>query len=407
MTRRIAILHYASPPVVGGVESTIAHHARGLVELGYTVRVISGDGAVFDERVETHIEPLFGSKHPSVLAVKRELDAGSVSPAFEALIAQQSDALAATLAGCEVCIAHNIHTMNKNLPLTAALARLEGLRQVAWCHDLAWANAQYLPELHPGYPWDLLRQAWANTRYVTVSETRRGELAEMIGLDPAAIDVIVPGVDLARFLRWTPATEQIVGRLRLLDADRLLLLPARLTRRKNIALALQILAEMRQQSGEDVRLIITGPPGPHNPANPGYLGELLALRQTLALESAAHFLYELETPPFVPDDDTLADLYRLADALLFPSLQEGFGIPMLEAGLSRLPVFCADIPPLRETGQGDVTYFDPVETPPAVIAASILEQLAQDRAAQFQRRVRGAYRWGAIIRDRLVPLLRA
>ena len=46
----------------------------------------------------------------------------------------------------------------------------------------------------------------------------------------------------------------------------------------------------------------------------------------------------------------------LADSFLFTSRAEGFGIPILEAGLARLPVFCTDIPPFRESGQGDVTY---------------------------------------------------
>lgn len=48
MSKCVAILHYASPPVVGGVEITIAHHARELADLGYNVRVVSGSGESFD-----------------------------------------------------------------------------------------------------------------------------------------------------------------------------------------------------------------------------------------------------------------------------------------------------------------------------------------------------------------------
>src|SRR5262249_8609058 len=152
---------------------------------------------------------------------------------------------------------------------------------------------------------------------------------------------------------WTAETERLVNLLGLMDADGLLLLPARLTRRKNIALALRILAALREQSGRDFRLIVTGPPGPHNPKNRGYLDELIDLQDELGLENAAHFLYvygEAEDSPLVPDDDMLANFYQMADALLFPSTQEGFGIPVLEAGLVGIPAFCADIPPLRETG---------------------------------------------------------
>jgi glycosyltransferase involved in cell wall biosynthesis len=392
------------------VESTLADHARGLAALGYRVRIVSGAGAPFDPTIDVHIDPLFGSRDPAVLAVKRELDAGAVTAAFHDLVARQRNALRAALDGCEVVIAHNLHTLNKNLPLTCALLDLDLPRVIAWCHDLAWTNPQYQPELHPGYPWDVLRQIQPNTRYVTVSEPRRAELAELLGLNPADIDVIVPGIDVPRLLAWTPHLRDWEARLHLLDADGLLLLPARLTRRKNIAYALRVLAALRASDGRDYRLIVTGPPGPHNPANPGYLGELLALRAELGLNEAAHFLYELgadETGEggLLVDDDTMAALYRTADALLFPSTQEGFGIPMLEAGLAGLPIFCAAIPPLRATGGADAHYFDPIADAPEVTAAAIQRTLTAPGPAALRIRARQQYRWEAIIRDRIVPLI--
>ncbi len=404
MTKCIGILHYASPPGVGGVEVTIAHHAHHLTLLGYTVRVISGSGAPFNNHIDVYINPLFGSQHPDVLAVKRDLDSGIVPEAFEALVQHQLDALKIALDGCDVCIVHNIHTLNKNLPLTAALARIE-IPSIAWCHDLAWTNPQYLPELYDGYPWDLLRQVWANTHYVTVSEARREELATLLNVPPDFVDVIVPGVNPATFFHWTATTQQIVERLGLLDSDGILLLPARLTRRKNIGLALHVLHSLREHSGRDYRLIVTGPPGPHNPANPGYLGELLELRRTLNLQESAHFLYELADPPLIPDDDTMANLYQLADGLFFPSTQEGFGIPILEAGLAGIPVFCSDIPPFHQTAGEDALYFDPLNEPAEQIAARIHAILDNSSVVRLRIRVRREYRWEAIIRERLVPLL--
>jgi glycosyltransferase involved in cell wall biosynthesis len=407
---RIAILHYAGPPTVGGVESTIAYHARGLADLGYPVRVISGSGSPFDERVESRVDRLFGSTDPAVLRMKAELDAGNVTAAFESLVRQITEALRSALADCSVCIAHNVPTLHKNLALTTALASLAQERQfrlIAWCHDLAWTNAQYRAELHDGHPWNLLRQPWPGVRYVTVSDTRQAELAALLGIPASSTAVLVPGIDPARFFHWTPTTEDLAKRLRLLDADGLLLLPARLTRRKNIALALRILAEVRCQSRRDFRLIVTGPPGPHNPANPGYLGELLALRRDLGLEDAAHFVYTcgISGEPLIPDDDTTANLYQLSDALLFPSTQEGFGIPVLEAGIASLPAFCADIPALYATGRDDAYYFDPVNGDPADIAALILSVLDASSTYRLRVRVRQQYRWEALIRLRLLPLL--
>jgi glycosyltransferase involved in cell wall biosynthesis len=202
----IAILHYAGPPGIGGVESTIAYHARGLTQLGYSVRVVSGSGAAFAEGVDAYINPLFGSTDPRVLATKAQLDKGHVSPAFATLVDELAAALRSALADCSVCIAHNIPTLHKNLALTAALARLnaEGaIRVIAWCNDLAWTNPQYAPELHPGFPWDLLRCPWPNVSYVTISEPRRTELAALFNIAPGRIAVIVPGIDPARFWDWS------------------------------------------------------------------------------------------------------------------------------------------------------------------------------------------------------------
>lgn len=405
--KRIALLHYASAPTIGGVESLMTHHARALDRLGYSVTVVSGDGAPFDERIPVHINPLFSSQHPDVLALKRELDAGTVPPAFEALVARVSDALADALKACDVVVVHNAHTLNKHLALTVALSRMQHPRQIAYVHDIAWTNPQYLPELHDGFPWNLLRQPMPKVPYITVSEARCEELAGLLGIPRAQITLMTPGIDPARFLGWTLMLEDIEARLHLLDADGLLLLPARLTRRKNIALALRVVAALRETTGKDMRLIVTGPPGAHNPTNRSYFSDLLDLRASLGLTEGAHFLYELEDPPRLADDDTLAALFRTCDALLFPSTQEGFGIPVLEAGLAGLPVFCSDILPFRETGGADVTYFDPDRGDPRDIAANIADVLAHHPVSRLRVRVRQQYRWDTLVRDLLVPHLEA
>jgi glycosyltransferase involved in cell wall biosynthesis len=407
-----AILHYASAPIIGGVEATITHHARGLARLGYPVRVISGRGEPFPagENIAYSRHALFDSGHPDILALKKALDAGHVPDAFEAMVDQIASELRRTLAGCSAVIAHNVTSLNKNLALSKALEKLndEGIvRVIAWCHDLAWTNPQYQPELHPGEPWDALRRRWRGVEYVTVSEARREELAALLGMPLDEIHVVTPGVDAALMLGWTPLLSALDQRLRLLDADGLLLLPARLTRRKNIALALRILAAMREQSGGDYRLIVTGPPGPHNPTNPGYLGELLDLRRELDLVTSAHFLYECgeDDRPLLVDDATIAALYRTCDALLFPSEQEGFGMPVIEAGITGLPVFCASIPPLQRTGGADARYFDPKNDDPSLIARDILNFFETDASHRLKARARCHFRWEALIEHQIVPLV--
>ena len=89
-------------------------------------------------------------------------------------------------------------------------------------------------------------------------------------------------------------------------------------------MALHILTELRDQFPK-AALLVTGPEGPHNPANAAYRLNLLALRNKLKLQGAVHFLADV-TDTVIPDA-VIADFYRLADALLFPSREEGLAFP--------------------------------------------------------------------------------
>ncbi|MFO3795811.1 MAG: glycosyltransferase family 4 protein, partial [Anaerolineales bacterium] len=357
---RIALLHYSVPPVIGGVESVIAHQARWMVEDGHHVAVLAGRGGHFDERIAFIHLPLADSTHPQILALKRELDRGHLPPAFGEVVAVLKQELSRYLVESDVLIAHNVCSLHLNLALTAALWELfrESRRPalILWHHDLAWATPRYREELHAGYPWDLLRTPWPGAIQVTGSEMRRQELVALLGLNAEQITVIPNGVDIFGFLKLELSTQEYVRRMNLTQADPLLLLPVRITPRKNIELALRTLAALRSEFPQ-AQLLVTGPLGAHNPANIEYFARLKQLRGELGLERSAHFLAEI-TSEYVPDA-VIADFYRLADALFLPSYEEGFGIPILEAGLAGRPIFCSDIPPLRALGGKEVMYFSP------------------------------------------------
>lgn len=410
--KSVAILHYSAPPVVGGVESVLGQHSRLFADAGHAVRIVAGRGEAVDERVRFVHLPMADSRHPAVLAAKATLDTGQIPADFEQLVATLVVELQAALAGVDVLIVHNVCSLHKNLALTAALHRLcsqpAAPRLIAWHHDLAWLMAQYRPELHDGWPWNLLREEWPGVKrqHVAVSRLRQQEVARLFGLPPEAITVVPSGLDVDSFLKLEAETGRLVRQLGLLEAEPLLLLPVRITRRKNIELALRVLAALRPLF-PSAALVVTGPPGPHNPANQRYFDELRALRAELGLDASqkgpvAHFLAET-FDGYVPDD-VIADLYRLADALIVPSREEGFGIPVLEAGLVGLPIFCTDIPSLREIAGQQATYFSP-DGEPAAIAAMINGRLSADPVFQLRRQVRRYYTWEGIYTDRIKPLL--
>jgi glycosyltransferase involved in cell wall biosynthesis len=158
------------------------------------------------------------------------------------------------------------------------------------------------------------------------------------------------------------------------------------------------------------RLVVSGPPGPHNPTNAAYLAQLKQVQHESGAGDSVVFLYEVFTDtagqPRPVSDAMLADLYKLADGLLMPSRSEGFGIPIVEAGLAGIPIFCSDIAPFRETAGDAALYLDSA-VPPAATAARIAAALQGDARAQLRRRVRRSYTWDAIYRRAIVPLLDA
>ena len=402
---KIALLHYSSPPTVGGVESVLAHHARLMTKAGHEVTIFTGRGKTFDDRIHVHILPLLDSRHPEVLSVKRKLDKGQYTPAFDKLRNQIEQELLTGLQKFDILIAHNVASLHKNLALTAAIHAVHkepGFRRlILWHHDLAWTTPRYHREMHDGYPWDLLRTDWGNVTHVVISELRRQELGTLLGIARESIRVIPNGVDVNEFFKLEPQTIQLVEQLNLLDANPLFLLPVRLTPRKNIELALRVLAELRNQFPQAM-LLITGPEGSHNPANAVYKRKLLALCKELNLQNTAHFLADVSTD-FL-SDAVIADFYRLSDALLFPSREEGFGIPIIEAAFSSMPVFCADIPVLRELCGEDVTYFDP-DAEPRPIAGQIFERLQSEMSSRWARRAKHAYSWDSIYSSKIGPLI--
>lgn len=403
----IAILHYSVPPIVGGVESVIAHHARLMSNNGHSVRLIAARGESLSGHIPLVMMPLADSRHERILQVKEGLDRGEMTEEFEVIRDKLAIELQKALTGADVLIAHNVCSLNKNLALTAALHQLHTTaprklpRLILWHHDLAWTTPRYLPELHEGYPWNLLKTDWGNLRHVVVSELRRDELSELMNIEPASIRVVPNGVNVEEFYKLEALTEPLLEKTNLFDAAPILLLPVRITPRKNIELALHTLAALKKDFPQ-VALVVTGPLGPHNANNVTYFEMLTNLRKQLGLEGSVHFLAELHDD-FLPDD-IIADFYRVADALFFPSREEGFGIPLLEAAFSHLPAFCADIPPLKKLGGEDALFFSPDEKP-EIVAKLIAHHFQTSLPARLAMRARQSFRWEAIYRQHIAPLL--
>lgn len=95
------------------------------------------------------------------------------------------------------------------------------------------------------------------------------------------------------------------------------------------------------------------------------------------------------------DDEELEGLYRAATCFVFPSLAEGFGLPVLEAMVRGVPVACSRIGPLEEVAGDAARYFEPTDV--ADMARAIESLLADDdlraRLIQAARERARAFTW--------------
>src|SRR5688500_3636669 len=213
---------------------------------------------------------------------------------------------------------------------------------------------EFLPENFPRWELAYRRALYgASARrsqiVIAISEHARETLVERLSLDPRRVRTIHLGVDLGRF---TPGD---------VSREPFLLYPAKAWPHKNHARLFEAVALLRREH-RNLRLVLTGT--------------------------------HVDVPDFVDvrghvSQDELVELYRRASALVFPSLYEGFGQPVLEALACACPVACSDLPPLREVAGETAAYFDALD--PESIAAATLEAIARGGSSGPERA--SAFTW--------------
>lgn len=358
---RIALVHYSAPPVIGGVERVLAQQAEILARNGHEVVVVcENKGAkVFGARME--FAPNF--------YIKR---------------------VQAAVAGCDVVIVHNMFTMPFNWGASQTLAELSremtGSRFINWVHDV-----------------DVTREAFTGLQLkaenVAVSTVRQKEFCDAMKLPVKQCGLVPNGVDLFATLGLTPKMALFASNHRLLERELVLFHPTRILARKNLEMSVEVTAALRKK-GVDAVCLITGAPDPHRQESAEYDAKVRGLIAKKKLQDAVLFA---ATRSELTEED-VRSLYATADVLFFPSKLEGFGLPLLEAPLHRVPVFCSDIPAHRELAAKSANFFK-LDAKPDTVAAAILKELAKDRAGMLKREVVRRFGWERIYKDYLGPLL--
>lgn len=409
---KVGILHFSAPPIIGGVEAVIKAHVSEFLRAGYSVRVIAGRGeqTALPSGAEFVSLPEIDSNHPEIVKASQALDAGMLPENFETLADRLVDLLKPLVADLDVLVVHNVLTKHFNLPLTKALYSLQEKRAIkrliAWCHDFTWTSSSSRSKVHAGNPWDLLRTRWPGTTYVTISKERQETLAGLLSVSLEQIPVVYNGVDPRILLGIGEEGWSLIQRLEMLKSDLNILMPVRVTQAKNIEFALEVVAALKQKELQP-KLIITGPPDPHDQGSMQYYQSLLDLRNRLDVEEEMRFVFESGPKPGKPlmiGEEVVGDLYRISDVMFMPSHREGFGMPVLEAGMAGVPVVSREVPAASEIAEKNALIFTD-QLAPEEAAELLLKAVEQSPPARFRQQVRYRFTWQAIFEQDIRPIL--
>lgn len=318
-----------------------SHDELGVLDCGNVRRI-----CVLGERVTSGVEKL---AIQSRSALAKVLPAGMLEKASSAYRAaggpKSSGALGEIEADLLFC------------PFTAPFFYQPGTPVVSLVHDLQFlVYPQFFSaadrEERERYFQKACRVA---SRIVCVSEFVRGSVLANSSLPPERV-VTIHTRTAARLSRSSPESRAAALTRWGLCEGRYLLYPANFWAHKNHEMLLTAVGMYAAAYPDsDLKLVLTGAPGPRR-------DELMDAATRMQLSERVLF------PGFVPEEE-LAALMDGCLAVIFPSLFEGFGLPLLEAMAADKPVLASNLTSLPEVGGDAVLYFDPRR--PAEIVTAI------------------------------------
>ena len=252
--------------------------------------------------------------------------------------------------------------------------RKSGIRSVVTIHDLIFLRH---PEFYPWvdakiYAWKFRRTLREADHIIAISECTKRDVLEFGNVDPERVSVVYQSC-APRFTKDISSVEQEEIRLQYGLPKRFILNVGTIEQRKNIMLAVKALPHLPN----DLSLVIIG-------RHTSYTNEVLDFVNTHDLSHRVFILHD------VPDEH-LPALYAQAEAFVYPSVYEGFGIPIIEAISSGLPVVACTGSCLEEAGGPDNLYV--ATNDPEALATAVRQVLKgaperEERIARSQEYIR-------------------
>lgn len=255
------------------------------------------------------------------------------------------------------------HGLSHELPIGI---QKSAVKSIVTIHDLIF---KAYPETYSFfdrkiYDWKFRYSCQKANRIIAISEHTKQDIIQYYNIKPEKIQVIYQACqNLYYTLNDPTSVEALLQKYQL--PKRYILSVGTIQERKNLKLlikAYQHLPKMQQ-----LPIVIVGNGGT-------YKKEVLELIQKMQLEKLVFWITNLES------DKTLQALYQKATLLVYPSFYEGFGLPVVEALLSKTPVITANTSALKEAGGPHSLYISPTDD--KALAKAIQQVLKHPELAQ-------------------------
>jgi glycosyltransferase involved in cell wall biosynthesis len=279
---------------------------------------------------------------------------------------------------------------NRRLPLLAPAATVGVVHDLSSLHvqgKYSFTRDVYIKRVLP----ILIRRL---DTVVTVSESSKRDIVSYCRIPPERVTVIPHGVDTAAFKPGPAdvARERVKSRL---PAAPYFLYVSRIEYPgKNHLRLIAAFARALAVTNAPHHLVLTG-------TDRERAEEVHAAAENSPVANRIHFA------GFVPDE-VLPDIYRASTALIFPSLYEGFGFPLIEAMACGIPVACGSVSSLPEVAGDAALYFDPLseESIAAQLVALIRDEGLRRDVAERGLARSARFRWEEVGRDTVAVLRR-
>ncbi len=250
-------------------------------------------------------------------------------------------------------------------------------------HDLGF---EHYPEHTPGIVSKYYRKftpiyARKATRIVTVSEFSKRDIIQQYHIDPEKIDVAYNGAH-EQYVPL-PETEKKQVLQQYTNGKPYFLYVGSVHPRKNVQNLLLAYDALRRENTCDHKLLIVG-------RMAWKTEETRQVYENMQFKQDVVFAGHLQL-------EELTRVMASADAFVYPSLFEGFGIPVVEARYCGVPVITSNQSSLPEVGGPNAIYFDP-QQPEAITAAMqqfLAERTVRIERAQADAQVRSLFNWDA------------